>query len=163
MGSVEVAATDFFRDALVGAAPLLVGGGFIAYAGLARMGLAPLGESLIHGRFHELAQGISTLPGQADFWVWFYLAFVTSSTMFPSEADRRGWVPMGVTILVAIGASLVCGAGPWMAADLMPWLNRGFQAITVVLAMSLAVQGIILAPLWLFRRLLSQLTGVQVG
>ena len=40
LGYVETASTDFFRDALIGAAPLITGSIFVAYAGLVHLEFA---------------------------------------------------------------------------------------------------------------------------
>ena len=42
LGFVETSSADWLRDALIGAAPLLAGGLFVAYAGLERLGLLTL-------------------------------------------------------------------------------------------------------------------------
>jgi hypothetical protein len=163
LGFVEVAQTDFLRDGLIGAAPLLAGGVFIAFAGLRQMGLAPLVQIGVLTQLGDLAASLKTLPSNAGFWIWFYLVFAVSSTMFPSPSDRRSWLPLGLTAAVILGLSLVCGAGPWMEAHLAPGLNRSFQAITVMLAVCLAIQLVILVPTWCLHKILSRLTGLRAG
>jgi hypothetical protein len=160
LGFVEIAQTDFFRDGLIGAAPLLAGGIFIAFAGLRQMGLAPLVQIGVPVQFGDLAVRLKALTGHADFWIWFYLVFAVSSTMFPSPSDRRSWLPLGLAAAVLLGLSLVCGAGPWMETHLAPGVNRSFQAITAILVVCLAVQMMILIPIWCIRRIISRLTGL---
>ena len=138
---------------MIGAAPLLAGGVFIAFAGLRQMGLAPLVQTGVLTQLADLASSLKTLPSQASFWIWFYLVFAVSSTMFPSPSDRRSWLPLGLTAAVILGLSLLCGAGPWMEANLAPGIDRFFQAITVVLAVCLAIQLVILVPTWCLRRI----------
>src|SRR4030066_2445102 len=50
LGYVETASTDFIRDALIGAAPLIAGGIFVAYAGVSRLELNTLWESFTVGQ-----------------------------------------------------------------------------------------------------------------
>ena len=90
LGFVETASSDWFRDALIGAAPLLTGGLFVAYAGLNRLGLLALWETFTLREGTALPDALSHLFGRPDFWVWFYLTLTVSSTMLPSASDRRG-------------------------------------------------------------------------
>ena len=163
MGFVETHSTDIVRDALIGAAPLLTGGLVVVYIGMVRMGLVPLGNDLLKGQFDFFWKVLATLPLLPDFWLWFYLAFVVSSTMLPSPSDRRAWLP----ILVVAGAlfllAIIAGAGSWMAANLAPFFNQALRAIAAVFAISLAVHVVILLPVWLLRLLASRITGLTVS
>ncbi|MBN1148089.1 MAG: hypothetical protein JXA78_12595 [Anaerolineales bacterium] len=163
LGFVETAPSDWLRDALIGAAPLLAGGLFVAYAGLNRMGLMALWETVS-------SQGQTTLPGilqnlfeQPDFWLWFYLTLTVSGTMLPSAADRRAWVPLGLIVALLLATSLLAGAGPWMLEHLAGPLNRVLRAVSVVFGISALVHLVLLLPVWALRCLLSWATGVQVA
>jgi len=98
-----------------------------------------------------------------DFWMWFYLAFVVSSTMLPSPSDRRAWLPILVICGVLILVGLLAGAGTWMATHLAPAFNQGMRAIASVFAISAAVHLVILLPIWLARAVLSRLTGLAIS
>lgn len=163
LGFVEVAQADVMRDALIGAAPLLSGGAVVAYIGIVRMGLLPLGGQLLAGNVGAFFQGLSLLPAQEDFWLWFYLAFVVSSTMLPSASDRRAWLPLALVFALLLGVALLTGAGPWMAANAAPGLNRALRAVAAVFAISLGVHAILLPPIWLLRKLISRLTGLELA
>jgi hypothetical protein len=163
MGYVETNSTDVVRDALIGAAPLLTGGLVVMYVGMIRMGLVPLGNDLLKGEFDLFWQGLANLPILPDFWLWFYLAFVVSSTMLPSPSDRRAWLPILVVAGVLVLLALVAGAGSWMAANLAPVFNQALRAIAAVFAISVAGHVVILLPIWLLRLLVSRITGLSVS
>jgi hypothetical protein len=162
MGFVETAVTDPVRDALIGLAPLLAGGAVVAYIGLARLALAPVGDALLQGKAAAFWSALASMPGQPDFWLWFYLAFAVSSTMLPSASDRRGWLPVTLVILLLLGLALFAGAGPWMLVNIMPRFNQGLRAAAGVFAIGLAINLAALLPFWGLRRVLSRITHLEI-
>lgn len=163
LGYVETASTDIVRDALIGAAPLLAGGSFVGYAGLSRLGFLGLWSALEGLDLANVGDAMVALPGQPDFWIWFYLVFAVSSTMLPSPSDRRAWLPLTLTGVLALVVSLLAGAGPWMLVHLAPLVNGGLRSVALVLAITVAVHLAVLPPFWVMRRGLSWLTGMEVG
>jgi hypothetical protein len=162
MGFVETETTDTVRDALIGMAPLLAGGALVAYIGLARMALAPVGEALLQGKAVAFWSGLARMPLQPDFWLWFYLAFAVSSTMLPSASDRRGWLPLTLSFLLLLGLALLAGAGPWMLVNIAPRFNQGLRAAAGVFAISLAITIVALLPFWGLSRVLSRITHLDI-
>jgi hypothetical protein len=162
LGFVETVRSDWFRDGLIGAAPLLAGGAFVAYAGMVRLNLPLLWERLSSENFYAMLNSIPVLYARPDFWLWFYLAFTVSSTMLPSPSDRRAWLPLALSIGILLGASLLAGAGPWMLLHLASPFNQVLRAVAVVLAISVIIHLILLLPLWSLRKLLARLTGWDI-
>ena len=162
LGYVETVPSDWLRDALIGAAPLITGGLFVAYAGLARLGLMDLWTAYQVSGWEALHSVIPAVIDQPDFWLWFYLALAVSSTMLPSPSDRRTWLPIGLVIAVLLAVSLLFGAGPWMAENLAPVMNQVLLAVAIVFAISVFIHLMLLPPLWAIRYLLSWLMRVEV-
>lgn len=161
LGFVETASVDLFRDALIGAAPLITGGLFVAYAGIQRLGLTLLWESLAYGN-HSFWTTLAAIPTQVDFWLWFYLAFTVSSMMLPSASDRRAWLPLILVICALLVMAFIGGAGPWMIAHLAPTMNQALQALAIAFGISSFLHFALLLPVWGLRKLLSRLTGLEV-
>lgn len=162
LGYVETAKSDWLRDSLIGAAPLILGGVFVAYAGLVQLDL-----NALWGEWSELGpsaflQVVGSIYHQPDFWLWFYLIFAVSSTMLPSPADRRAWLPLFVVIGILITLSALAGAGPWLMANLAPALNSLLQTLAAVFAISVVSHLILFLPFWGAHRLLTLLTGMEV-
>jgi len=155
MGYVETAPSDWMRDTIIGAAPLISGGLFVAYAGLMRLGLMELWQTWAAGGWEAALSMIPEITAQTDFWLWFYLTLVVSSTMLPSASDRRAWLPLGLTILTLVGVSLLAGAGPWLEQSVAPLLSVLFLSVAVVFAISAGVHLLLTAPLWGLRSLLA--------
>ena len=163
LGYVETVPTDFVRESLIGVAPLVSGGLFVTFAGLYRLGLPVLWDSLTHTSWDGFIQALSTLPIRPDFWLWFYLTFVISSTMLPSSSDRRAWLPLGLVAGVLLGLSLLAGAGPWLLIHLAPPVNRALLALAMALGISAALHLVLLLPTWIVRFSLMRLTGYRLA
>jgi len=162
LGYVETESADWVREALVGAAPLITGGLFVAYAGIFQLNFITLWQALLAGSPETFLQSFRALMRGPDFWLWFYLALVVSSTMLPSESDRRSWLPLGLILISLIGISLVAGAGPWLYNNLAAPLNQVFRSIAIVFAISAALHLLLLPFIWLIRRLLGRILGLEV-
>lgn len=163
LGYVEAASTDFFRDSLVGVAPLLSGLVFIAFAAKTPMHLTIMWDTLRHGQWSLFLQGLQILPTVQDFWIWFYATFAVSTTMLPSESDRHAWLPLGVISVLLLVLASLAGAGPWMLANLALPFNQFLRAAALILLVSIIIHFILIPPLILIHRLLARLTGLDVG
>jgi hypothetical protein len=162
LGFVETERTGLLRDALIGLAPLLSGGLALAYLGLNRLALAPLGLTVASGEWPAFWAALRQIPNQSDFWVWFYLAFSVATTMLPSESDRRAWLPILLWALLLAGAAVLAGAGPWLLENLAPALNSGLRAAAIVFGISLWLHFLLWIPMRLLRAIAQHLTGVRL-
>jgi hypothetical protein len=162
LGYVETATTDFVRDALIGAAPLLAGGLFVGFIGVIRLDLNTLWENMINQQASSFHLAFKSISEQPDFWLWFYLVFTVSSTMMPSSSDRRAWLPLITVILIISGFVLLTGAGPLVFSKIGSMIQSAMDAIMVVFGITIFIHILLLPPAWLIRKLLSRISGYQV-
>jgi hypothetical protein len=162
LGFVETGKTDILRDALIGTAPLLLGGLFVAYAGIVQLDLLTVWDGFASGNTEAAADNLAASFSVPDFWLWFYLTVTVSSTMFPSPSDRRAWLPVALLLALILGLALLFGAGPWMSENLLPVLNDAIGSVAIVFAISAVVNLLVLLPAWALRKIFSRLTGMQV-
>ncbi|HZW04189.1 MAG TPA: hypothetical protein VFF68_09695 [Anaerolineaceae bacterium] len=162
LGYVETAATDVFRDALIGTAPLISGAAVVGLLGATRLGFLPLADFTGQGQWQTVLAHVPAMVRQPDFWLWFYLAFAISSTMLPSNSDRRAWLPMGIGFGILLILAGIAGAGPWMMSHLGPALNRFLLSLGLVFGLSLALHVLLVIPVWGLRHAISRLTGLRV-
>jgi hypothetical protein len=162
LGYVETASSDWLRDALIGAAPLLAGGAFVAYAGVVQLGLPSIWEAILTFGPKFTPEVLGYLFAAPDFWLWFYLTFAVSSTMLPSSSDRRAWLPLAIVAGMLLVASLAIGAGPWLLIYLAPGFNRIVQSLVVIFGISLAIHLALLPPLWGIRLFIARISGLEV-
>ncbi len=163
LGYVETAPTDIFRDALIGAAPLIAGGLFVAYAGHVCLGLLSLWDALSSLDLKAAIDSYLLVYDRPDFWLWFYLIVTVSSTMLPSSTDRRAWLPFVVIVALLLGLGVLVGVGPWMLESMAPLVNNALRASAVVLTTSAAIHLVVLIPTLLIHRVLSRIFGLEVG
>jgi len=162
LGYVETESTDFVRDALIGAAPLLTGCMFIALAGVYRMEINVLWVNLAEVQLSAIGNILKSLAYQPDFWLWFYLIFTVSSTMMPSASDRRAWLPLLFSIVVFTGIVLLIGAGPWLLSQFGLFIQSAVNSIMIVFSITVLIHLILLPPTWIIRKIISQVSGYQV-
>ncbi|GAB4492975.1 MAG: hypothetical protein OHK0031_16000 [Anaerolineales bacterium] len=163
MGYVETAESDPLRDSLIGAAPILFGTLFLAWVAVARLHLVVMWDTFRNAQWTLFGMGLQTLPAQPDFWLWFYLAFAVSSTMMPSDSDRHSWTPLLLIVGALLALFLLAGAGAWMVENLAPPLNAFLRGVALVLLFSNLVHVLLIPPFLFFHRLLTKLTGLDVG
>jgi hypothetical protein len=162
LGYVETESTDFIRDALIGAAPLLTGCIFIALAGVYPLEINALWAYLAEGQGNSIGNIFTYLSNQPDFWLWFYLIFTVSSTMMPSASDRRAWLPLLVVIMIFTGIVLLFGAGPWLLSHFGLFIESGINSIIIVFSITVLIHMILLPPAWIIRKIISRVSGYQV-
>lgn len=162
LGYVETGRADIIRDSLIGAAPLIVGTVFVAFVAIDRLQLRVLWDVFRNGQMDLFWLGMRTLPSVGDFYLWFYLVFVVSSTMTPSESDRHAWLELAISIGVLFAITLLLGAGPWMWSNLAPHISSFVGFIAVIFGLSNVVHVLLILPLALLHKVLARVTGVDV-
>lgn len=163
LGYVEAAESDIFRDSLVGAAPLIVGTLFVAFVAVERLHLVVMWDTLRSGQWSLFILGLENLPSIPDFWIWFYLTFAVSSTMMPSESDQHAWLPLAIVATILLGLGIVAGAGPWLVDNLAKPLNDFLRGTALILFVSVLLHAVLIVPLMLIHRVLTRLTGMDIG
>jgi hypothetical protein len=162
LGYVETARSDIVRDSLIGAAPLIVGTLFVAYVAIDRFEMRILWDVFRNGQLNLFWMGIRALPNVRDFYLWFYLVFVVSSTMMPSESDRHAWLALLISIGVLFSISLLLGAGPWLLSNLAPRISNFLGFVAVIFGLSNFVHILLILPTALIHKFLARLTGLDV-
>jgi len=162
LGYVETAKSDILRDSLIGAAPLIFGTLFVAFAAVNRLNMDVLWTTLQNGQFNLFWMGVGILPRTQDFWLWFYLVFTVSSTMMPSESDRHAWLELIISVGILFAIALLIGAGPWMLANIAPLLSNFLSSVAIIFGLSALVHVILVLPTALIHKLLVRVTGVDV-
>ena len=163
LGYVETASGGFVRDAIIGAAPLVSGSLFIAFTAIYWLNLLPLWDFLRLAEWGGFWDGLMAVPKMPDFWLWFYLTFTISSTMMPSSSDRHAWLPFGSLAVALLGIAILAGAGPWMLENLASPFNSFLRALALIFGLSGVLHILLILPFLLLHRILTKLTGMDVG
>jgi hypothetical protein len=162
LGYVETASTDLFRDAMIGIAPLVTGGIFVAFAGVSRLGLNTIWVNLTQGQINIISPAVKSILARPDFWLWLYLTFTVSSTMMPSASDRRAWLPLTLLLVILLGFVLLVGVGPWLLTNFGSAFMTAMEAINMIFGITVMIHLILLPPTWIVRKIISRIVGLQV-
>jgi hypothetical protein len=162
LGYVEVGRSDIVRDSLVGAAPFISGLITVALIAIYPLHMTVMWDTFRNGQWDLFFLGLQILPTSPYFALWFYLTFVISSTMLPSESDRDSWLPLGLVIVVLLALAIFAGAGPWMMANLAPLINPFLRGVALLMGLSVIVHALLFVPLWMIHTTLTRITGRDV-
>ena len=157
LGYVETVRSDWLRDSLIGLAPLITGGIFVYYAAAEHLHLLVLWQFIQNGQTQLLIMGLQAMSTVSDFPLWFYLTFVVSSTMLPSESDRNSWTPLAMIVVGFLSLVLFFGAGPWMAENLAPPFNDFLKTVATVFGFSVLIHIVLLVPAFLLHKFFARL------
>jgi hypothetical protein len=166
MGYVETATTDVIRDSIIGSAPFFVGSTFILYISLIPLGLVNVWTAFVDGNFDVFSEAFILMYTRPDFWLWFYLVFVVSSTMMPSASDRRAWLPLAVLVVLILGFGLIVWPGNFITQvwfNISPKVNVSVYGLVLIFGISDIFHLILLVPLWLLRKIFSRFAGIQMN
>lgn len=162
LGFVETERTDVIREALIGAAPLLVGAATLGWVGQGLLGLGPVGTALVQGDLATALVGIGAVFSAPDSWLWLYLLFAIGNAMLPSRSDQRAWLPAVAIVVVLIAVIAWAGFGGLLADWLTDPVLGAVAALASALSVALAINLAAVPLIWLLERLLIRLTGLKV-
>jgi hypothetical protein len=162
LGYVETESTDFIREALIGAAPLLFGATAIIFIGYSRLGVGPAGEALARGDLLGMFQTLGAMVGVADFWLWLYLIFAVANSMLPSASDRRGWWRLLLVLAVVSALLYYVGFGTVLLQAFTGPVDAGVQALAAAFTITVGLNLVLVPVVWLLERGISRVTGLKV-
>src|SRR3989344_2147244 len=147
LGSVQVAQTDVIRSSLIGIAPLLIGS--ISIIALVKWQFPQLLQSLliINGVLNQLiieGQEIITIPLN---FIWIYLVFAISNTMFVSEADRKSWPAMALVLAIIGGIVIWAGVSQSILGLIQAPFSAGIGIMSAAFVVTLIIDVLFLAVL----------------
>jgi len=139
LGSVQISRSDPIRESLVGLAPFA--SGTLTVLALAHFGF---GLPLLTDRppLEHLTQVLGDMfihLRAADAYVWLYLIFAVSNSMFPSETDREPW-RMLTLYLTGLSVLYVALAGvPQVPEALTRLATRTFDGLVFAFGLTIVV------------------------
>lgn len=128
LGSVTVTSGGHLLDSIVGLAPFLFGGLAILILGSTVFNLAVLVEGVQTGGWQGAWDGLLATLHVSDAWIWLYLIFAISNSMFPSPSDSEPVRPVLLFGGLLAGLALIAGWNPSLSPDT---INRANQVLLV--------------------------------
>ncbi len=162
MGYVEMDRHDWFRGAMIGGAPLVVGAAILGVMAFGYFDLAGALDALTRGDWTPLLAQYRAAIETPNLWLWVYLALAISNTMLPSSADRHAWLPVAALSALLVAVVAVLGYGATAGQIAQPVLSGVAQALTAVFGFTIALDLLMLPLLWAIEKSLGWLTGLEV-
>lgn len=162
LGFVETQKTDMFREALIGAAPLIVGTLVILAISFGPLNVAPMSEALAKGDLGGVLEGLVAVSRVPDAWLWLYLLFAVSNSMLPSASDRRAWLPVLAVVAIVVGVLVYAGFSNVLLNVANGPLDTAIRALASAFTITVILDVFCLPPLLILERGLSRLTGLKV-
>jgi hypothetical protein len=159
MGYVEMERVDPVREALVGAAPLVIGSGVVVLIGVLVFNAGALGAAVAAGSVREVVAALEQATRAADRWLWLYLMFAVSNAMLPSASDRQAWPLLALFIVLVGGAVYLLGLGPDLAVRLAAPLDYALQLLAAAFTLTILIDAPLVIVLWVLRGLAGAVTG----
>ena len=145
------------KRVIIAAAPLVLGLLALWMIAVNAFKLETILNIAAPGQLDDLARAASTLVAQADFWLWFYLAFTISNTMLPTvPADLRGWRRIGAAALPVMIIALVLGISQAFAAEAGTQL---LNSLALILSLTTLINIFMVIVLGTAEALIERLTG----
>lgn len=155
LGSVNIVRADPLRESLIGAAPFIMGIStiwLIAYWGFGLPGETGLSFEPLFVRVRDHARDWTT-------WLDLYLIFAVSTAMIPSESDRAPWGPVLIGAVCGFAALFLLGWTPRVPPDVVALSQRVLAALTFVLGIVVAVNGMVAIMLWALEQMVVGVRG----
>jgi hypothetical protein len=162
LGFVETQKTDIFREALIGAAPLIVGTLVILAISFGPLNVAAMSDALAVGDLGGVLEGLVAVTRVPDAWLWLYLLFAVSNSMLPSASDRRAWLPVLAVMAIVAGVLVYAGFSSVLLNVATGPLEAAIRALASAFTITVILDVFCLPPLLILERGLSRLTGLKV-
>jgi hypothetical protein len=82
--------------------------------------------------------------------------------MLPSETDRQGWLPVLLFGGLVVLLSALVGFVPRIPGEVIFWIFRGLEYLTLAFLITLAVDGLFFLLIYLLERLVGAMRGQEV-
>ena len=114
-------------------------------------------DTMRSGALTDVQAGITQLSNAPLFWLWIYVAFTVSNTMYPHiPKDLRGWRVIGSVVGVISMLLLLVGVGSEIFSNLAPAIisiiNNLISIFTLIIIINVGVTAILGVVEWAVER-----------
>lgn len=148
------------RKALITAAPLATGVALIWLIANNVLNIQDALATMQSGTLDDVWLGIQQLTNTPDFWLWVYLIFAISNTMFPTiPQNMRGWrLIIGILFALILAASAI-GIGSTLFETLSPAVTTFLSVVQAVLILMMCVNVLVVLVLGTIEAIIERITG----
>lgn len=148
------------KRAVISTTPLVVGLFLIWWIANNPLRLNDVVAVMSSGQLDAVGQGLGLLWSASDFWLWAYIVFTISNTMFPSTPkDLQGWRSVWLAMGVALILAFVIGIGNQLYAALAPILASLIFSLQLIMAVVIGLDIVVIGFLALVENTIERVTG----
>ena len=149
-----------FPLALISTAPLAIGLAAVAFIANNRLDFQGFINTMGSGFLDDVTAAFSRLVSAPDFWIWIYLVFTISNTMWPDVSKLRGWRVILIALGVAGAVLIAIGAGNQVIVDTLSGpVTNALNALSGTLAVIIGIDLFVVAVLGTIEAIIERITG----
>ncbi|MCB9459894.1 MAG: hypothetical protein H6670_09605 [Anaerolineaceae bacterium] len=152
--------TGRIQRAIISSAPLIIGLVIVWLMATNIFDIAGFMTTISSGDLNDVGAGFSQLLSTPDFWLWFYILFTISNTMFPHlPKDLQGWRAIIASLAVAAAILLILGIGNSLFSALSMPITTSMSVIEGTLVLIIGVNVIMVLALGTIEYVVERATG----
>jgi hypothetical protein len=149
-----------FPLAVISTAPLAVGLAAVAYIANNRLDFQGFINTMGGGFLNDVGTAFSRLVSAPDFWIWIYLVFTISNTMWPDVSKLRGWRVILIALAVGGAVLIAIGAGNQVIVDTLSGpVTNALNSLSGTLAVIIGIDLFMVAVLGTIEAIIERITG----
>jgi hypothetical protein len=151
---------DATRRMVIALAPLVVGLVICWIIANNAFHITAAMQTMSSGELDAVAAGLRQLTGAPDFWLWFYILFTVSNTMYPTlPKDFHGWRTIAGGIVALIVATILLGIGGELYSALATPLEEFLGSAHGMLLLLIGVNIVMVLALGTVEAVVERITG----
>ncbi|MEO8612623.1 MAG: hypothetical protein ABI690_32305 [Chloroflexota bacterium] len=149
-----------FPLAIISTAPLITGLAAVAFIANNRLDFQGFITAMGSGFLDDVGAAVSRLVSAPDFWIWIYLVFTISNTMWPDVSKLRGWRVVLIALAIAGAVLIVIGAGNQVIVDTLSGpVTNALNIFSGTLAVIIGIDLFVVAVLGTIEAIIERVTG----
>lgn len=149
-----------FKRSIIAISPLIAGTILIWLIANNVLNLDEAFVIMASGTIEDVGLGIQTLLSVPDFWLWIYLIFAISNTMFPTiPKSLQGWRTALLAFTAILLMLFIVGVGDQLINAVSPTLNTFLSTLQATLMLMIIVNLIMVLGLGTVEAIIERVTG----
>jgi hypothetical protein len=149
-----------FPLAVISTAPLAIGLAAVAFIANNRLDFQGFVNAMGRGFLDDVSAAFSRLVSAPDFWIWIYLVFTISNTMWPDVSKLRGWRVILIALAVAGAVLIAIGAGNQVIVETLNGpVTNALNSLSGTLAVIIGIDLFVVAVLGSIEAAIERITG----
>ena len=152
--------TSNLKKAVISGTPLIIGLVIMWWIANRIFDISTIFDVASTGSLKDVAEAVRLLLSAPDFWIWFYLAFTISNTMFsPTVSELKGWwIRVGSLVVVAFVLLLVF-IGNQFLNDVVVSFGELLDSVSLLFLILISINIVVTVILGTIESVVERITG----